>query len=155
MEFYVSRGRTSDRNLLATVLVKHKTGVSLAGSNPRSRRTAKISKTLMCNLSKRCQRRVSKGNATSVGKRLSEGKLWPHHVRLDEQTLQPMLADQTVPHANFVPKLAFAARLVLQSKTKTVVGRGGLEPPTSRLSGVRSNHLSYRPIWWSVSGSNR
>ena len=26
-----------------------------------------------------------------------------------------------------------------------VVGRGGLEPPTSRLSGVRSNHLSYRP----------
>ena len=31
-----------------------------------------------------------------------------------------------------------------------MVGRGGLEPPTSRLSGVRSNHLSYRPIWWSV-----
>nr|ADI18329.1 hypothetical protein [uncultured Rhodobacterales bacterium HF4000_03E16] len=27
----------------------------------------------------------------------------------------------------------------------TLVGRGGLEPPTSRLSGVRSNHLSYRP----------
>jgi hypothetical protein len=27
-----------------------------------------------------------------------------------------------------------------------VVGRGGVEPPTSRLSGVRSNHLSYRPL---------
>ncbi len=27
-----------------------------------------------------------------------------------------------------------------------LVGRGGLEPPTSRLSGVRSNHLSYRPV---------
>ena len=27
-----------------------------------------------------------------------------------------------------------------------VVGLGGLEPPTSRLSGVRSNHLSYEPI---------
>ena len=27
-----------------------------------------------------------------------------------------------------------------------MVGRGGLEPPTSRLSGVRSNHLSYRPV---------
>jgi hypothetical protein len=27
----------------------------------------------------------------------------------------------------------------------SLVGRGGLEPPTSRLSGVRSNHLSYRP----------
>ena len=26
-----------------------------------------------------------------------------------------------------------------------LVGRGGLEPPASRLSGVRSNHLSYRP----------
>ena len=26
-----------------------------------------------------------------------------------------------------------------------VVGLGGLEPPTLRLSGVRSNHLSYRP----------
>ena len=64
---------------------------------------------------------------------------------------------------------------------KLLVGRGGLEPPTSRLSGVRSNHLSYRPnevevrdfsggacrakgvasgddmlqYWWSVSGSNR
>jgi hypothetical protein len=27
----------------------------------------------------------------------------------------------------------------------SMVGLGGLEPPTSRLSGVRSNHLSYRP----------
>ena len=27
-----------------------------------------------------------------------------------------------------------------------LVGLGGLEPPTSRLSGVRSNRLSYEPI---------
>ena len=27
-----------------------------------------------------------------------------------------------------------------------MVGLGGLEPPTSPLSGVRSNHLSYRPV---------
>jgi hypothetical protein len=27
-----------------------------------------------------------------------------------------------------------------------VVGLSGLEPPTSRLSGVRSNRLSYKPI---------
>ena len=27
-----------------------------------------------------------------------------------------------------------------------LVGLGGLEPPTSRFSGARSNHLSYRPL---------
>ena len=48
-------------------------------------------------------------------------------------------------------------------RANKVVGLGGLEPPTSPLSGVRSNHLSYRPKslnpqpgeWWSQSGSNR
>ena len=34
---------------------------------------------------------------------------------------------------------AFAERML-------VVGLSGLEPPTSRLSGVRSNRLSYRPM---------
>ena len=29
---------------------------------------------------------------------------------------------------------------------RKVVGSSGLEPPTSRLSGVRSNRLSYEPI---------
>ena len=28
------------------------------------------------------------------------------------------------------------------------MGPSGLEPPTSRLSGVRSNRLSYEPIWF-------
>ena len=34
----------------------------------------------------------------------------------------------------------------------SMVGLGGLEPPTSRLSGVRSNHLSYKPMLVSASG---
>ena len=29
--------------------------------------------------------------------------------------------------------------------SRKMVGLGGLEPPASPLSGVRSNHLSYRP----------
>ena len=37
------------------------------------------------------------------------------------------------------------------SGTMPLVGSNGLEPSTSRLSGVRSNHLSYEPI--SVAGS--
>ena len=33
------------------------------------------------------------------------------------------------------------------TKSRSIlVGLGGLEPPTSPLSGVRSNHLSYRPL---------
>jgi hypothetical protein len=33
-----------------------------------------------------------------------------------------------------------------------MVGLSGLEPPTSRLSGVRSNQLSYRPFMERVMG---
>ena len=37
------------------------------------------------------------------------------------------------------------ARLRLRSRCGKMVGLGGFEPPTSPLSGVRSNQLSYRP----------
>ena len=36
--------------------------------------------------------------------------------------------------------------LTLCNFQRTMVGLSGLEPPTSRLSGVRSNQLSYSPI---------
>ncbi len=36
--------------------------------------------------------------------------------------------------------------------TSHLVGLGGLEPPTSRLSGVRSSRLSYKPIILDVGG---
>jgi hypothetical protein len=49
--------------------------------------------------------------------------------------------DQTIKHMNHV-----LDDVIFHLPFRRMVGRGGLEPPTSRLSGVRSNHLSYRPI---------
>jgi hypothetical protein len=46
-----------------------------------------------------------------------------------DRTDDPLLAKQVLSQLSYSP----------------VVGLGGLEPPTSPLSGVRSNHLSYRP----------
>ena len=42
----------------------------------------------------------------------------------------------------------FCATLIINFRYEIdcVVGLSGLEPPTSRLSGVRSNRLSYKPI---------
>ena len=37
--------------------------------------------------------------------------------------------------------------IILRTSLEVLVGSSGLEPPTSRLSGVRSNHLSYEPIY--------
>ena len=41
----------------------------------------------------------------------------------------------------------FASQILLKAfSRKFLVGSNGIEPSTSRLSGVRSNHLSYEPI---------
>ena len=42
--------------------------------------------------------------------------------------------------------LKCAVRFHTRPLKKRVVGSSGLEPPTSRLSGARSNHLSYEPV---------
>ena len=44
---------------------------------------------------------------------------------------------------------AIVYRYIARAKSEIsqkLVGSSGLEPPTSRLSGVRSNHLSYEPM---------
>ena len=90
----------------------------------------------------------------------------------ENRTPDPLLARQVLSQLSYTPKfyttlcyylvsiqtyslhyslLPTAMFRILQSKM-LLVGLSGLEPPTSRLSGVRSNRLSYRPIG-SLSGS--
>ena len=52
----------------------------------------------------------------------------------EDRTPDPLLARQVLSQLSYTPKFTL------------LVGLSGLEPPTSRLSGVRSNRLSYRPI---------
>ena len=55
----------------------------------------------------------------------------------------------------FAPDFPSCDNLIIQqtvsddylSACADLVGLSGLEPPTSRLSGARSNLLSYKPIW--------
>ena len=49
------------------------------------------------------------------------------------RTADPLLARQVLSQLSYTPVI--------------LVGLDGLEPSTSRLSGVRSNHLSYAPVF--------
>ena len=53
------------------------------------------------------------------------------------RTLDPLLARQVLSQLSYAP----------------IMGLSGLEPPTSRLSGVRSNQLSYKPSFFSLAAS--
>ena len=55
------------------------------------------------------------------------------------RTADPLLARQVLSQLSYAPTF-----LLLSAKT-CLVGLSGLEPLTSRLSGVRSNRLSYKP----------
>ena len=47
----------------------------------------------------------------------------------------------------FVYQCKFGVAIPLSERQLAVVGPSGLEPPTSCLSGTRSNLLSYEPLW--------
>ena len=65
-----------------------------------------------------------------------------HIVSGDEgiRTPDPLLARQVLSQLSYTPKGACLIQFSLM-----LMGLSGLEPPTSRLSGVRSNLLSYKP----------
>jgi hypothetical protein len=52
--------------------------------------------------------------------------------------------------ASAISKPACGLATLLIPSIFFLVGLGGIEPPTSPLSGVRSSHLSYRPSSWSL-----
>ena len=67
------------------------------------------------------------------------------------RTLDPLLARQVLSQLSYTPMDAGLPFFqgnpcsVLSWMSVHPVGLSGLEPPTSRLSGVRSNRLSYKP----------
>ena len=75
-------------------------------------------------------------------------KVWPEVGRMSEsgargiRTPDILLAKQALYQLSYGPD-----KRVWKTgePVEPAVGLGGVEPPTSRLSGVRSNHLSYSP----------
>jgi hypothetical protein len=62
-----------------------------------------------------------------------------------DRTGDPLLAKQVLSQLSYSPLLVYASVGPRYCYGTTMVGLGRLELPTSPLSGVRSNHLSYRP----------
>ena len=70
------------------------------------------------------------------------------------RTLDPLLARQVLSQLSYTPTNRFLFLILLSGLNLfKPMGLSGLEPPTSRLSGVRSNRLSYKPSFYK-SGSH-
>ena len=69
------------------------------------------------------------------------GPLWDPNGDGEIRTHDPLLARQVLSQLSYTPKGLPHTILSLVWE----MGLSGLEPPTSRLSGVRSNLLSYKP----------
>ena len=66
------------------------------------------------------------------------------------RTLDPLLARQVLSQLSYIPIGSVINKKEIYHNTilhfNVQLGLSGLEPPTSRLSGGRSNLLSYKPI---------
>ena len=73
-----------------------------------------------------------------------------------DRTVNLRLARAALSQLSYSPLIKIIKGRSVQQKTKRItlnVGLSGVEPLTSRLSGVRSNQLSYRPIWFNFENS--
>ena len=111
------------------------------------------------------------GPASAVGARISilyetrndPGPLSSSGGDSGARTRSLRLAKPALSQLSYIPGIGAAARrgprvCVISEdccRAGALVGLGGLEPPTSRLSGVRSNQLSYRPTPSQCRGGDR
>ena len=63
------------------------------------------------------------------------------------RTHDPLLAGQVLSQLSYTPILNECLLFLRFLHLVKMVGPSGLEPPTSCLSGTRSNLLSYEPMW--------
>ena len=124
----------------------------------------------LCSLTKRSLSRAANDDA-----RVPEANLWAKHHRSTRRKTRTDLRCESVfdcqrpqkpptrlqgsrkrlPHRNAKSRAnsrsscfwnqRWPSEAVVANPGPDLVGLGGVEPPTSRLSGVRSNQLSYRP----------
>ena len=71
-------------------------------------------------------------------------RMFPSSGDNEIRTRDPLLARQVLSQLSYTPIGLYLIWYLLP------VGLNGLEPSTSRLSGVRSNQLSYKPISFSA-----